>query len=248
MNNPTRKVPSFLLPLILFLIAIPFFSASPKYSSAKKVVNTSKLTLDSSEEYGIALTQLYDKLELNETGLSRKAFDYAIKGYEYLKEQGKLQNDKVLTIIDFSKPSDQKRLFVLDVENVKLLYHTYVAHGRNSGSKYATHFSNKPGSFMSSLGFYLTGNTYSGEHGYSLRLVGEEKGINDNALSRAIVMHCADYVSTSFIKYRGYIGRSLGCPALPKTVYKPIIQTIKEGSCLFIYAPSEKYTARSKVL
>jgi hypothetical protein len=132
--------------------------------------------------------------------------------------------------------------------NGKLLYNTYVAHGRNSGKEYATEFSNSPESFKSSLGFYITKGTYSGIHGFSLQLEGEEKGINDNALSRAIVMHSADYVNKKLIKTQGYIGRSLGCPAIPKNVYKPIIEKIKNGSCLFMYSPVNNYVFKSPVL
>ncbi|MEO6949449.1 MAG: murein L,D-transpeptidase catalytic domain family protein, partial [Ginsengibacter sp.] len=180
--------------------------------------------------------------------LSEDAFDYALSGYEYLKAQGKLTNDDVLTIADFSLPSSQKRLFVIDLKNEKILFNTYVAHGRNSGKETANSFSNDPESFKSSLGFYVTKNTYTGTHGFSLRLEGEEKGINDNAMSRAIVMHSADYVNKSLINSQGYIGRSLGCPALPKEVYKPIIQKIKDGSCLFIYSSESNYLAKSSLL
>jgi hypothetical protein len=137
---------------------------------------------------------------------------------------------------------------VIDLQNLKLLFNTYVAHGRNSGKEFANKFSNNPESNMSSLGFYITKQSYNGEHGLSLRLEGEEKGINDNAASRAIVIHCADYVSEATIKALGYIGRSLGCPALPKKYTKPIIETIKDGSCLFVYSPSKKYLSNSEIL
>ena len=190
---------------------------------------------------------LYESLDLNALGLSEDAFDYAIKGYEYLKTIGKLDNERILSIVDFSLPSSQKRLFVLDMENGRLLYQTFVAHGRNSGKEYAKQFSNRPESFKSSLGFYVTKNTYFGQHGFSLRLEGEEKGINDNAMKRAIVIHSADYVDKKLISSQGYIGRSLGCPALPKEVYKPIISKIKDGSCLFVYSPGN-YAATSPVL
>ncbi len=153
-----------------------------------------------------------------------------------------------MTIVDFSLPSSAKRLFVIDLENRKILYNTYVAHGRNSGKEYANSFSNAPESNKSSLGFYITKETYNGAHGYSLKLEGEEKGINDNALSRAIVMHSADYVNKNLISSQGYIGRSLGCPAIPKDVYKPIIETIKDGSCLFIYGNNTTYAYKSTVL
>ncbi len=144
--------------------------------------------------------------------------------------------------------SVKKRLFVIDIKNYKILYNTYVAHGRNSGTEYAKEFSNDPDSYKSSLGFYVTQNTYKGEHGFSLHLEGEEKGINDNAYSRAIVMHCAPYVNENFIRNKGYIGRSLGCPALPQKIYKPIIEKIKNGTCLFLYSPDTYYLSHSAFL
>lgn len=191
---------------------------------------------------------LYDSLQLSELGLSRNAFNYAMKGYNYLLSSGKLNNDKLLSIVDFSLPSSRKRLFIIDLKNNKLVYNTYVAHGRNSGREMASEFSNQPESNKSSLGVYVTGSTYIGKHGFSLRLSGEEKGINDNASSRAIVMHSAPYVSEGAIKMQGFIGRSLGCPALPVNLYKPIIERIKNGSCLFLYSPDKNYAAYSNIV
>jgi hypothetical protein len=193
-------------------------------------------------------TVLYDDLQLDTLSLSRKAFTYAIKGYSRLQAQGQLQNDNVISIIDFSIPSNKKRLFVIDMISGKLLYNTFVSHGRNSGKAVATRFSNRPGSFMSSLGFYITGGTYFGEHGYSLRLVGIEKGINDKALKRGIVMHSADYVEEDYIQQRGYSGRSEGCPAIPAEFQQQVIETIKDGSCLFLYSPNKFYTTHSKIV
>jgi hypothetical protein len=191
---------------------------------------------------------LFEKLGLGQLGLSRQAFDYALKGYTYLLLSNKLNNERILSIVDFSLPSSKKRLFVIDVKEGKLLYNTYVSHGRNSGREKATQFSNSPESFQSSLGFYVTKDTYVGKHGFSLRLQGEDKGFNDNAMSRAIVMHNASYVDESLIRSQGYIGRSLGCPAIPEKLHKPIIEKIKNGSCLFLYSPDKNYTSRSKIL
>lgn len=191
---------------------------------------------------------LYDSLHLGVSGLSKQAFDYAVTGYNYLLSQGKIKNDGVLSIVDFSLPSSAKRLFVIDLKNYAVLFNTYVSHGRNSGKAIANEFSNAANSFKSSLGFYVTSGTYKGKHGYSLRLEGEEQGINDNALSRGIVMHCAPYVSEDFIKRQGYIGRSQGCPAIPSTIYKPIIEKIKDGSCLFMYSPDKFYMSHSEIL
>jgi len=139
-------------------------------------------------------------------------------------------------------------MVVIDMENYKVLYHTIVSHGRNSGEKFATSFSNRHGSFQSSLGFYLTENTYQGGNGYSLRLDGLEKGINDQAKARAVVIHGADYCSEEVIRSTGRLGRSYGCPALPRKLTKPIINTIKEGSLLYIYANNAQYITKTKVL
>jgi len=144
---------------------------------------------------------------------------------------------KVVTLIDFSLPSTAKRLWTIDLESGECMMHTWVAHGRNSGENDACSFSNIPQSYQSSLGFYLTGETYEGKHGYSLRLHGLEAGINDNALDRAIVVHGADYVSEDFIQTHGRLGRSHGCPALPTELTQPFIDLTKEGSLLFIYHP-----------
>jgi hypothetical protein len=187
-------------------------------------------------------------MNLDSLGLSQTAFDYALQGYNDLVSNGELKNDHILSIVDFSLPSTKKRLFVIDMTNGKLLFNTYVSHGRNSGKEMATEFSNDANSFKSSLGFYVTGNTYSGEHGYSLRLDGKESGINDNAASRDIVMHAADYVNENVIKAKGFLGRSLGCPAVPAALHKAIINTIKDGSCLFLYSPDTFYITHSKMI
>ena len=142
---------------------------------------------------------------------------------------------EVLTLIDFTKPSNEERLLVLDMVEGKLLFHSLVAHGRNSGDLYATRFSNRPESHQSSLGLYLTEGTYIGKNGYSLRLNGLEKGINDNALARAIVIHGAAYADPSVCRGGRRLGRSWGCPALPPALNRPIIDTIKGGSVLYIY-------------
>ncbi|MGE7773408.1 murein L,D-transpeptidase catalytic domain family protein [Chitinophaga sp. NPDC101104] len=191
---------------------------------------------------------MYDSLGLETAGLSRQAFERAMTGYHKLVSEGKIQKDNIISIIDFSLPSTSKRLFVIDLEEGKVLFNTLVSHGRNSGKAMATSFSNRPESFKSSLGFYVTGDTYQGQHGYSLRLEGTELGINDKAMERGIVMHAADYVNDKLGKAQGYIGRSLGCPAVPVNVHKKIIGSIRNGTCLFIYSPDRQYLASSRVL
>jgi hypothetical protein len=143
----------------------------------------------------------------------------------------------IVTLIDFSLPSHVKRLWTVDLDTGTLLFHTWVAHGRNSGDRMATCFSNIPESYQSSLGFYLSANDYQGKHGLSLRLEGLEPGINCKAMDRAIVIHGADYVSEAFIQAQGRLGRSHGCPAVPLEEAAPLIETIKEGSLVFVWHP-----------
>ncbi|HUS03014.1 MAG TPA: murein L,D-transpeptidase catalytic domain family protein [Chitinophagaceae bacterium] len=191
---------------------------------------------------------LFDTLHLGKLGLGRRAYEYAMLGYNVLKAKKKLSNDNILSIIDFSLPSSRKRLFVLDVKNYKLLFVTYVAHGKNSGLDKALYFSNEPESNKSSVGFYTTLSTYSGTHGYSMRLVGQEIGFNNKALERDIVVHSASYVDESVVKSQGYLGRSLGCPALSPEIYKQVINKIKNGTCLFVYGNDNKYIINSRFL
>jgi hypothetical protein len=172
----------------------------------------------------------------------------ALAGYELLLEEQSVNRPEVITIIDFSLPSVKERLWVLDLIHGKVLFHCLVSHGRNSGELMAENFSNTPGSNASSPGFYTTGETYIGKHGLSLTLDGLEAGINDKARARAIVIHGADYVSADFIRNHGRLGRSFGCPAVPAELSKEIIQTIKGGSCLFIYVPKTSYTSNSHII
>ena len=185
----------------------------------------------------------YDNLGLEKV-ISYDAFEEALKGYSAIEKR----TNEVLTLIDFSKPSNVERLAVIDMKRGRLLETSVVAHGQGSGSLYATKFSNNDGSHQSSLGFYLTAGTYSGSNGYSLKLIGLEKGFNDQALSRAIVMHGADYCSESVIGTAQRLGRSWGCPAVPRAKSREIIDTIKGGSVLFIYAKDRNYLAKSPVL
>ncbi len=172
----------------------------------------------------------------------------ALTGYFHLIEKGAISAGRPLTIIDFSIPSTNDRLWVIDMDKLEIRLQSLVAHGRNSGENMAKNFSNQHSSYMSSVGFYLTGETYEGNHGYSLRLDGLEKGFNDQARSRAIVIHGADYVNQKFISTTGRLGRSLGCPALPMETHKDIINLIKEKSPLFIYAEVPGYLAHSPFL
>jgi hypothetical protein len=188
-------------------------------------------------------------LNLADSGLSKEIFSLAIKGLKKLESNGKLQNPTILTIADYSQSSNKKRLYVIDLKNNKLLYNTYVAHGRNTGDEFARYFSNKEGSSKSSLGFYITKKPIFGSHtGYSLAINGVEKGFNDNAIKREIIIHAATYATENFIKKYGRLGRSFGCPVLPPDLNKPIIETIKDGSCLFIYNSDNQYLLNSSLL
>lgn len=191
---------------------------------------------------------LYDSLQLGSLGLSRTAYRLALEGYKQLLSAGKIQNNTVLSIIDFNLPSSKKRLFVIDMKSGELLFNTFVSHGKNSGKVFATTFSNKPNSHKSSLGFYVTKDTYIGKNGYSLRLDGKEKRINDNARRRGIVIHGAGYADESFIEAQGFLGRSEGCPAIPEAVSRLVIETIKKGSCLFVYSANKFYVTHSKLI
>ena len=192
---------------------------------------------------------VYTATNLMVSGLGRNVFELAIKGLKKLALDGKLLNTDIVTIADYSQSCNNKRLYVIDLKNKRLLFNTYVAHGRNTGSEYAKNFSNVEGSFKSSLGFYITANPVKGSHtGFSLVLDGVEKGINDHAGKRAIIIHGADYVTENFIRKYGRLGRSQGCPALPPDLNKPIIESIKGGTCLFIYNPDNKYIQNSSLL
>lgn len=191
---------------------------------------------------------MYDALKLRRYGLNKSAFEYALKGYQYLLSKRKLAHNSVLSICDFSQSSRRKRLFIIDLDQQKLLINTYVAHGRKSGAEYARAFSNSPESHMSSLGFYVTKNTYYGDHGLALKIEGLEKGFNDNASGRNIVVHGSEYVGSDYLRYNRMNGRSFGCPAVPAEQTSKVINTIKNGSCLFIYYPTKKYLSQSKIL
>lgn len=235
--------------VVIGILHLPFAfakSATGTKAFLHPPVDSTKKTTTSTTPVISSLKSVYDSLHLNLKGLSQQAFDFARQGLNKLIEDGKLLNDSIISIIDFSQPSSQKRLFVVDLKNYKVLFNTLVAHGRNSGREWAASFSNQNSSYMSSPGFYITRETYEGKNGYSLKLEGIERGINDKAYERGIVVHGANYVCDEYVNSQGYIGRSQGCPAVPVQVSRPIINTIKNGTCLFVYHPS--YVNRSSML
>ena len=179
--------------------------------------------------------ELYNEMKLNGL-INYQAFSQAIDGFNKTKNKEK----NILTIVDFSLPSTEKRMFVLDLDKKTILLQSYVAHGKNTGDLYAKNFSNKSNSNKSSVGLFLTEGSYNGRNGYSLRLNGLEKGVNDNAKKRNIVVHGADYANPKFIETSGRLGRSLGCFAVPESVNAEIINTIKGKSILYVYSNAIK--------
>lgn len=182
------------------------------------------------------ITWLASQESIKKSGLSVNVLSKALEGMQRadIKKEQRVSN--TLTIIDFSKSSNVKRLFVIDISKGELLFQSLVAHGKGSGEEFATRFSNVPGSFESSTGFFITGETYQGKHGYSLHLKGMDPGINNAAEDRAIVFHAADYVTTDFIALHGRLGRSQGCFAIPEKYCQAMIDAIKGGSCVYAYA------------
>jgi hypothetical protein len=233
--------------LFVLLLFIPIKNNAGNNSS-KIATAAEEKTVNSTTTSASKAIALYDALKLKGLGLTKTAFNYAYKGYEYLQQKGMIARASVLTICDFSQSSRRKRFFVIDMDQQKLLINTYVAHGRRSGSEYARAFSNNPESHMSSLGFYKTESTYYGGHGLALKIEGLERGFNDKADSRNIVIHGSDYVGAGYIKNNPFTGRSFGCPAVPSNQVNNVINTIKNGSCLFIYHPTKGYLTRSKIL
>ncbi|MGL5520618.1 MAG: murein L,D-transpeptidase catalytic domain family protein [Cetobacterium sp.] len=186
-------------------------------------------------------SSLYKSLELKDK-MNYSVFKHAIKGASKIK--GK--TFQFLTVIDFTKPSTEPRFSVIDLKKKKLLYYTYVSHGKNSGKVLATKFSNAPNSFQSSLGFFITDTKpYFGNYGYSLRLKGLENRFNSNAYDRAIVIHGADYASKKYIDQMGFLGRTLGCPAIPTELSKEVIDLLSNNSIIFRAGDDTKYLKES---
>ena len=190
---------------------------------------------------------LYREMEL-EGSFDMEVFRLAVVGYANLRDSGQLKKLTPLSIIDYTKPSTEKRMVIVDVPGRRLLYNSLIAHGKNTGDNHAIHFSNEHGTRMSSLGFFATGETYYGKRDYSLRLHGLEKDFNGNALDRGIVLHGAWYATQDFVDKYGRLGRSWGCPVLPPEITIEIIDLIKEGSCLFIYYDDPVYLESSVLL
>lgn len=214
------------------------------FSRSEPVTEVSNISLTLDEE----ITQLYDVfVENNPSVPNLKSFKNGLIGYYKLSDRN-LIDKQILTIIDFSLSSKKERMWVMDMSKNKILYHTVVSHGKNTGSEFATKFSNKKNSLQSSLGFFITGETYFGKNGLSLFIDGMEKQFNSNARERYVVIHGANYANPSAIKNLGRLGRSYGCPALPTAISQEIIDLIKDKSVLFIYSDDKTYATNSKMI
>lgn len=235
---------------LLILISISFYmniNTLMLYGNKTKSIKHMYLQYFGNYDIEIDVDRLYAQIGL-EPILDKDIFEYSLTGYTNLIKNNLIKKKSLLTIIDYTKPSTEKRLYVIDLYDKKLLFNSLVAHGKNTGVKYPRYFSNEVGSLQSSLGFFITLGTYFGQNGYSLKLRGVDDDFNDKAEDRYIVMHGADYVSEGFIKEHGRIGRSWGCPAVPNEITSSLINIIKEGSSVFIYHNDTKYLNSSKYL
>lgn len=255
MRNKIKKFPLWAIALVFFITGASAISWVPTTLKEVSSVETSsdnglKVRTASSEEgsamalFNEYVNTVYSAANLEESSLDFDLFKKVVVGYYNFKHGQFLSTGKSLvTIVDFNKPSTEKRLWIVDLENKKLLFHTLVAHGQGSGVDMAQNFSNTSNSNQSSLGFYIANETYAGKHGTSLRLDGMDEGFNTNARARGVVVHGADYVSQSFIDQHGRLGRSWGCPALPPELTSTIINTIKGKTLLYIAGPSTNYSS-----
>ncbi|WP_345156683.1 murein L,D-transpeptidase catalytic domain family protein [Pontibacter saemangeumensis] len=246
-RSAKRKLAKSLLPLFAPLVLTPL--ATPvNTGSAMGKPDTRKIK-DRVSGYRVmkfnqVAYSLYSYMNLQETGLKFEVFDKALTGYYNMKRKGQVSDKPVITIIDYTKSSNEKRLWVVDIDKKEVLFNTYVSHGRNSGQEYAEYFSNENESYMSSIGFYVTDNTYYGKHGLSLKLEGLDQGFNTNARDRCIVMHGAEYATADFIRQAGRLGRSLGCPAIPMEKHDEIIRAVMGGTAVYAHAAHDAYTSQ----
>jgi hypothetical protein len=227
----------------LLLFSVTVISWRPADANKSKITNTKSYT--AKEVFAQYVSDIYQTANLQQTGLDVAVFQKAVTGYMNLKLANKLPaNSNVITVVDFSKSSREKRMWIVDMLNKTLVLNTWVAHGQGSGDDMANRFSNNNESHQSSLGFYLTDEVYVGKHGRSLKLDGLDEGINSAARARGIVIHAADYVCQNTINQIGRLGRSFGCPAVSPEVSDMVINTIKGRSLLYINGNDSNYTSK----
>ena len=217
----------------------PAEAAPPAVAPATLAVSTAPAAAGAS---------LVDTLARQAPTLDPQVLSLATEALQCARRRQQVRPDAVLGVIDYSRPSTERRLWVFDLERQRLLFQEWVAHGRGSGENLAAHFSNNDGSYMSSLGAFVTQEAYRGSNGYSLRLQGLEPGFNDKARERAIVIHGAPYVSDALVRSQGRLGRSLGCPAVSTAVARPLIDSIRGGSFVFAYYPDPAWLKQSRLL
>ncbi|MBC7401198.1 MAG: murein L,D-transpeptidase catalytic domain family protein [Mucilaginibacter sp.] len=227
--------------LVLFISVIGF---KPVTATRNTIAYKTTTTLTAKELFAQYVSTVYQTARLQETGLNFEVFQKALTGYFNIKSANKLQNGSVITVVDFTKSSREKRMWIIDLLNKQLLLNTWVAHGQGSGDDMATTFSDNNESHQSSLGFFLADDVYVGKHGRSLRLDGLDEGFNTSARARGIVVHAADYVSESNIARIGRLGRSFGCPAVSPQVVSQVINTIKGKTVFFINGNNSGYTSK----
>lgn len=248
----TQKILT-LIAVIVFSFAFTFApsnNATPGSSTSTSTTEGIIIENETTEKLSIdaEISLLYKVFSENNASIpSPESFSNGMKGYYKLLEQG-LVKKEILTIIDFNLSSTQKRMWVLDMKNNEVLIHSVVSHGKNTGGEFATQFSNTLNSLQSSLGFYVTGETYMGGNGYSLFIDGMEKEFNSRARERYVVIHGAAYANPETIKNLGRLGRSYGCPAVPTAITKEFIDTIKDKSVVYIHSNNKTYAERSEMI
>ncbi len=239
-----KKRPIFILASLsaVLIVSVLGWKAEPFKDCAPVAVGRSRDSVAAGSLLEQYVSSVYEAAGLRQSDLGFGIFQKALVGYLNLKQEHKVLKS-MLTIVDFTRSSREKRLWVIDLAEKKLLFNTLVAHGQGSGDDMAQSFSNTEETHQSSLGFYVTDETYQGKHGLSLRLNGLDQGYNSNARQRAIVLHGAEYVSQEFINQHGRLGRSYGCPAVPVALTPQIIDSVKGKSCLFINGADPLYTS-----
>jgi hypothetical protein len=240
-----RKHFGWLLGILLALSVTAISWKAVETKTSTKLHTSIHTSFSANELFEQYVANIYQAAHLQQSGLELSVFQKAYTGFINLKLANKLpQNSAVLTVVDLSKPSHEKRMWIINIANKELLLNTWVAHGQGSGNDMATQFSDINQSHQSSLGFYVTDDVYIGKHGRSLRLDGMDAGFNTSARSRAIVVHAANYVSPQNIAQQGRIGRSFGCPAVSPEVSELVINTIKGKTVLFINGNNSNYTSK----
>ncbi len=233
----------WLSPFGILMWAACYSPHAPRASDSVPIDTGSVVSAASAAEvdtFHAAVMNKYTQMGLANYNLDTSVFAMAYTGYLNLRAADQTSSS-ILTIVDFNVPSDQPRMWIVELAQDSLLLHTWSAHGEGSGREMATRFSNRPGSLQTSLGFYLTAEEYIGKNGRSLRLDGLDEGFNTNARRRYVVMHGADYVSQDTIDALGYLGNSEGCPAVSHAVNHQVIDWVKGKSVLFITGPDAGY-------